>query len=78
MEIFALKLRIHNLIGMKLLCEMSESLYTVIVYVTLAFKCLSKYKRKILKMNFVFILILKLRIMKNHMKWLEGIFYVFI
>ena len=58
MESFALKLRIHNLIGMKFLCEMSEPLYTEIIHVALAFKCLSKYKKK-LKINLFFILILK-------------------
>lgn len=45
MEIPELMLRIHNLIVMEFLCEMSESLYPEITPIALAFKCLSKYKR---------------------------------
>lgn len=45
------------------------SVYTEIIHVDLAFKCLSKYKRKQctkLNYDFLFILILNLRITKSH------------
>lgn len=64
-------LGIHNLMGMEFLCEMSDLPYTEIIHVALVFKCLSKYRRKKygkLNCDFLFILTLKLRIMKNRVK----------